>query len=147
MADWTTEFSRDFEIPGFISFLVSKKVLEDTSWHNDTMPSFSVFNYGGDNGVQLWVDHPFATRREMPEMERFGVTTTRNADQEGPGFMTDDLDMALERLFQELGKYNLGVPAGVFEWRPSDAVKESPWEDPTEYLLALKEEYLETFRR
>ena len=145
MADWTAEFSTDYEIPKFIQFLVSKKILEDSSWHNDAMPSFGVFSGAGENSVQLWVDHPFMSRREMG-MKRFAVTTTKGGDQEEAGFATDDLDEALEHLFQKLAAHINGIPPGVFEWRPKDALSEGPWEDPGEYLGELKDEYVEASR-
>lgn len=41
----------------------------DTSWHNDTCPSFSV------NGLRIFVDYADPAMREVPECERYSVHT------------------------------------------------------------------------
>lgn len=42
---------------------------EDTSWHNDACPCFTV-----REGVYVYVDFPTKEDREFPESERFTVT-------------------------------------------------------------------------
>jgi hypothetical protein len=41
---------------------------EDTSWHNDTCPSWQA-----PNGLRIFVDYADPEQREIPECERFSV--------------------------------------------------------------------------
>jgi hypothetical protein len=136
---WHAEFGPSYEVPEFLPFLARKKVLEDTSWHNDISPSFSVYREIGDrtHEVRLWVDHPFKSRREVGG-ERYVVVVNENGDQVFESH-TDDLDEAMETLFNKLSEWYRNQRVGVLEWRPVSA---SPWDDPVEYYNELKEEYL-----
>lgn len=51
---------------------------EDTSWHNDTCPSFHISDVvvtsEGNNGyIRVYVDHANEDEREVQESARFGV--------------------------------------------------------------------------
>lgn len=136
---WRHEFGVDYEVPSFLSFLAKKKVLQDTSWHNDIMPSFSLYREIGDHSdeVRLWVDHPFKSRRET-QGQRYGVVVNEDQNQVFES-NTDDLDDALAVLFNKLAEFNRGFRSGPMEWRPDN---ESIWDDPVGYLNDLKNEYL-----
>lgn len=136
---WIHEHGRAYEVPGFIEFLVEKKIIEDLSWHNDVSPSFGVSDDRTEKLVRLWVDHPFKDHRET-QGTRFAVTVEEEASQED-FFDYDDLDPALEKLFTLAAEVKLGRVPGVLEWRPETHV-ESEWEDPMYYLSELKKEYL-----
>lgn len=68
------EFPPDFTIPQCILDLG----LRDQSWHNDSCPSFLMYESGNaEDGsyeyVDLWVDHPDPAQREFPEWPRFRI--------------------------------------------------------------------------
>jgi hypothetical protein len=67
--DW--EFDRCYAVPARFKALANCHILDDTSWHNDTCPSF-----GADAetiSLRIWCDHPNPANREMPGMKRFMV--------------------------------------------------------------------------
>lgn len=140
---WDNEFGSDFEVPGFISFLVKKKIVEDLSWHNDVSPSFGVYLESNERMVRLWVDHPFKSQRET-EGYHFVVTDGAASSENDFELETDDLEKALEALFKQLAALHKGRSAGVLEWRPE--MSRDEWDDPSDYLDELKKEYLEDQR-
>lgn len=116
MPHWESVFGHDYEVPGFVRYLVQKKILEDTSYGNDTAPSFGVWDNVSDRRIIFWVDHPLNSRRHdrAPNEKRFHV-------QEGDEISasSDDLDTALEALFAALGRFHGGPKRpGPKEWRP-----------------------------
>lgn len=125
MPHWESVFGYDYEVPGFVRFLVQKKILEDISYGNDESPSFGVWDPTSDRRVVFWVDHPIGSKRQTPG-ERFRV-------QEGNKvfFSTEDLEAALVELYHALGRFHGGIKrSGPKEWRPrtSKMIKEE-WED------------------
>ena len=63
----------DSEFPSSIIDVKIPKHWEDTSWHNDTCPSFQV-DRGADNGfVRVYVDYIGEDDREFEDGARFGV--------------------------------------------------------------------------
>jgi hypothetical protein len=58
-------------IPAEILRLVRAGRLEDTSWHNNVCPSFTV---SGNTGVRLWVGEDNPADREVPGDRRFTVS-------------------------------------------------------------------------
>jgi hypothetical protein len=133
MPHWESVFGHHFEVPGFVRFLVQKKILEDISWGNDASPSFGVWDPTSDRRVVLWVDHPIKQFRENVG-ERFYVQRDEDAF-----FSSEDLEEALETLFVELGKfYAEKAPKGPKEWRPANAGPrdvEAEWKEKLTDLL------------
>lgn len=78
---WREEFPADFAVPDELSF---DPELEDTSWHNDACPSFTLtklmvaYLAEGRVDLRLWVDHPEQDRREFEQCNRYGVYDHRN---------------------------------------------------------------------
>jgi hypothetical protein len=56
------------EFPDFVMDLEIPVGWEDTSWHNDTCPSFDA----GQNRT-VWVNYPKEGDREMPDGKRFAI--------------------------------------------------------------------------
>ena len=137
---WDAEFGPYYEVPGFLPFLVRKKIVEDMSWHNDVAPSFGLYSEQGktEREIRLWVDHPFKSQREVGGT-RFWVADSVDHEPQ-TDFSTDDFEEALDKLFTLLGAYHKGMKAGVLEWRP-DNLLGSEWDDPKEYLEELKKEF------
>lgn len=135
MPHWESAFGHDFEVPGFVRFLIQKKILEDTSWGNDTAPSFGVWDPTGDRHVVLWVDHPVQRRRQDKNDKRFLIQ-----EEYEIRFSSDDLDAALEALFAALGRfYGSERPKGPKEWAPRKS--RAPSEKWKEKLPELIHEY------
>lgn len=109
---WESEQGLVYEVPKFVLFLVKKGILQDSSWHNNTAPSFGVYDEKTDKSVVLWTDHPIKDRRENMGA-RFMVQVGDEMEAE-----VDDLQTALERLFKELQKFYGPVRQGPKEWSP-----------------------------
>jgi hypothetical protein len=102
---WKDEFPLDYEIPGLIEFMVKEGVLQDISWHNDVMPSFSVPDpKREDYGVRLWVDHPVAFERETGG-RRFGVVKGPYGSENDFEYDTDDLEDAINAFLRQANAY------------------------------------------
>lgn len=115
MPGWRAEFPGGFEVPGFIEYLVRKKLLLDMSWHNDTMPSFGLMGIrpgrkhwdprtpmsqqDPELDIRLWVDHPFKEYREVGG-KRFSVMVGEYGTAPEDSEEFDELDAALAQLFQ-----------------------------------------------
>jgi len=140
---WDGEFGPFYEVPGFLPFLVKKKIVEDMSWQNDVAPSFGIHSEKDQREVRLWVDHPFKSRREVGGT-RFWVTEYIDGEMYSE-FTSDDFEEALENLFGRLSALHKGMKSGVLEWRP-DNLLGSEWDDPKEYLEELTEKYLKEGR-
>lgn len=137
MPHWESVFGHHFEVPGFVRFLVQKKILEDASWGNDTSPSFGVWDPTSDRRVVLWVDHPIKRFRENLS-QRFHI----QRGEDDIVTSSDDLEEALESLFLELGKFHASrAPKGPKEWRPKGAGPEETVEEWKEKLPELLDEY------
>lgn len=110
MADRTveSEFGGRYEIPGFITWLVKNRYLQDMSWHNDVAPSFGVTGVirgtrerpqGYSEGeTRIFVEHPMKSFREYRGKRFLVMTSVDNSDQENWEF--DELEDALEKLFE-----------------------------------------------
>lgn len=71
---WKTEFGADYEPPREILW---NPALKDTSWHNDTCPSFVPY---ADDSVQLFVQPRDSALRETYAETRFIVLHTHTDD-------------------------------------------------------------------
>jgi hypothetical protein len=97
--NWINQFGAAYAVP--VEITKHPRLLHDTSWGNDTTPSFHFPSGGG--GIRLWVDHPNPEEREVPENKRFGAALYTLDDGEigeyvRDLFETDDLALALEYL-------------------------------------------------
>ena len=137
MKPWEQEHGRGFDVPSAIEHLVSRKVFIDTSWHNDTAPSFCISDPKNEEyGIRLWVDHPLKSLREM-EGQRFGVTLGEFGTEADDEISTDELEEALVQ---------------VFEWA-KDArfdgteIRKQPWWDDEAAPFELMQEFIEHWTR
>ncbi len=121
-----------FEIPGFIISLVEKNLLRDLSHKDDVAPSFGFYDPLSGVEVRLWVDHPIQSLRET-EGSRFAVTVG-SAGQVDDSWDFNELEVALDKLFEEISTVRERTPAAPFG-------HEDPWADPNYYLRTLQEEY------
>jgi hypothetical protein len=64
MRSHLTEFPT-YDIPEPVLALVREGILVDTSWHNDSAPSFECHRQDG-YGFRLWVEHQDEDQREIP---------------------------------------------------------------------------------
>lgn len=104
MGNWKKEHGESWEVPRFIQWLVSQKVIDDHSWHNDSDPSFGIYDEDGSNGVVLWVAHPMESRREG-STKRFAVQTVKDGEPQYNGQKeTDSLEVAVQELFDRIAK-------------------------------------------
>jgi hypothetical protein len=104
---WKTEHGEDFEVPGIIDFMVKKEILEDASWHNDTMPRFEVRDpKDEESGVFLWVDHPIGSERETGrEGKRYMIQAGEFSSDMEFELETDDLEEALTAVLRLSAKH------------------------------------------
>jgi hypothetical protein len=117
MPHWESVFGTDYEVPLFVRYLVQQKILQDTSYGNDLMPSFGIWDPASDRRVVLWVEHPMSRRRKnmAPTDGRFAVQ-----DGDEVVFSSESLDLALESLFAALERFHRGARrAGPKEWHPA----------------------------
>lgn len=93
-----TEFP-EIEVPAELLALVAAGQLEDTSWHNDVCPSFTLAADGAAT-TTLWVDYPDPADRELGEigMKRFTVTRGEYGGEMPTLFASDDLPELLAYL-------------------------------------------------
>ncbi|MCK5088851.1 MAG: hypothetical protein KAI41_08805 [Hyphomicrobiaceae bacterium] len=78
--------------------------LVDTSWGNDTAPSFAYYPDGddeADESFRLYIDAFKQEDREDPSLERFGFTVPDGAMTD---FSTTDFDLILEAVNEQLAK-------------------------------------------
>ncbi len=77
--------------------------LVDTSWGNDTAPSFAfqTDEDTGDEAFRVYIDAFKAADREDPELERFGFTVTDGINTD---FGTNDFALILEAVKEQLAK-------------------------------------------
>jgi len=110
MRNWAAEHGWSYEVPGLIDYMVDKKMLEDVSWHNDTMPRFQIADPDDEeSGITIWVDHPVGSMREAgPEAPRFMVHAGQLMSDPDEDFETDDLEKALTTAFEFAEKHITG---------------------------------------
>lgn len=72
LPQWIQAFGQAYEVPPFFT---DERRLADTSWSNDSCPSFTHANLA-QYAVHLifWCDHPVHEARDNPEGERFTCT-------------------------------------------------------------------------
>lgn len=73
----------------------------DTSWHNDTSPSFQVATGPMGEPVQIWIDHPDRAQREVPGIARFLLTRRGPDDDMEEIHAGEDWNDALEHASRE----------------------------------------------
>ena len=61
----------------------------DTSWHNDTCPSF-FRDLSGGNALRLWVDYRTKSLSETPDGPRFGLSLITPDDENGKMLYSSD---------------------------------------------------------
>lgn len=141
-----SEFGPHYEIPGFISFLVKNRYLNDMSWHNDANPSFGVDGIvkGTRNRpegyetseTRVFVAHPIASWREGNGKRFIVAHSTSGGDWEDWQF--DELEEMMEKLFEQIiahwDDYE-SIP-GVWSLLLDDSD-----EDPGEALAILLKKY------
>lgn len=148
MRTWQTEFGEWYDVPKFIDFLVAKDVIEDHSWHNDAYPSFGIFDEDGEYGVRMFVGHPLKDFREDPNDKRFMVIAGPSGEEPDHFDPFDDLQLAVEKLFERIHDFKAGTAHGVKEWRPGGApIVPEPWDEPGDYLKELLVEFHENEKR
>lgn len=116
---WGAEHGAGYDVPEAVTSLVLSGEAEDTSWHNDTCPSFTwPAKADGDAlpAVVLWVEHPNPERREYEGGRRFAVHIhTEDRGEARVIHETDDAEDAA-RLFRVAVAELRGAQAG--EVRP-----------------------------
>lgn len=70
---------------------------EDTSWHNDACPSFTVAN------VQVMIDYEVPELRETPELKRFSAFTFDDEGYTENFILTDSWDELLAAVAGKVG--------------------------------------------
>ena len=83
---WIAEFDESYGVPDCIA---QAEGLRDTSWHNNTCPSFDVSLGHLEHSLCIWVEHPEIEQRENP--------------YSGPRFMIE---------FADYGKFGDDAPFG-----------------------------------
>ena len=104
---WLTEFGPDYDIPDEVLMLEG---IEDHSWHNDTSPSFGIYD-GLGTFLRIWVEHPDPARREYgTEAPRFGVMLSDDDDHDRCNgemvYMGDDVRAAVRAFMETLPEYH-----------------------------------------
>ena len=149
MADRTveSEFGSQYEIPGFITWLVKNRYLEDMSWHNDACPSFGVTGVirgtrenpqGYSTGeTRVFVEHPWQSMRQIPG-KRFNVSHVTSAGDDYEGEEFNELEEAMEKLFETIVEHwdDYETTPGVWSLLLDDAGG-----DAREALYILKKKY------
>lgn len=87
-----------YTVPHWVQILVDRGILHDTSWHNDTMPTFEPDEE--NSGVRLWIDHVNPDEREC-QTARFGLTIADMCgDNSETAYEGDDAGILSEVLFK-----------------------------------------------
>ncbi len=133
---WEAEHGKSYDVPAIIDRLVSKKILEDHSWHNDTAPSFMILDpKNEDYGLRIWVDHPLKSMRESSWNGRFALQEGVFSSESDFDFETDDLEELLLKLFERVSAdryehtpirkqdwFMVGDPEQTMKWFVEDFV-------------------------
>lgn len=99
LPQWRAEFGPEFDVPATIT-----DALHDTSWHNDTAPSFTVKNASTAKAyAALFADHPDVTERELSDemgedVARYRVFIDGTLNDFGTIWAGDDAAEAVKRL-------------------------------------------------
>ena len=105
MPNWVWEFDATYDVPDAITQMEG---IEDHSWHNDTSPSFGLYDDRG-TFLRLWVEHPDPYRREFgPDQPRFGVFLHDDDDGGAVGetWQGEDLHEAIRAFMVMLPEYH-----------------------------------------
>lgn len=134
---WQRELGSEFDVPSLVETLVRMGVMEDSSWHNDSAPSFTIVDpTAEDRGIRLWVGHPIKYMREGEE-QRFGVQLGELSSEPEQDFATDELEEALTKLFEY-------AKDPRFE---GTAIRKQLWWDDTAEGSELLHEFLMSLRK
>lgn len=100
LPQWRAEFGPEFDVPATIT-----DALHDTSWHNDTAPSFTVKNASTAKAyAALFADHPDVTERELSDemgedAARYRVFIDGTLNDFGTLWAGDDAGEAVKQLW------------------------------------------------
>jgi len=97
---WINEFDESYAMPPEIQELITEKLAEDVSWHNDVCPSVGVFQWNGEDLLRLFFEHPDPARREVPGHGRFGLSWWDGEGRFINSMETDDVHEVV-RLYRE----------------------------------------------
>ena len=106
------EFGRSYRIPKAILKMVNTGELVDTSWHNDSCPTFTT-PLTPVGSVSLWVNHPNPRTRQIeyhadaddaPHIERYGVGVNGTCGDIVWDMPTDDLRTAIRVLREKVAE-------------------------------------------
>jgi hypothetical protein len=91
--------------------------IEDYSWHNDTCPSFGLYDDLGTH-LRIYVEHPDPDKREYgPDAERFCVMFSDDDDHDRCNgvvlCMTNDVSAAVRAFMEGLPEYHATTRAKV----------------------------------
>jgi len=78
---WQEEHG-DAQLPEWVDMLVDAGLLIDTSWHNDSCPSFQIRSGGIMDASTLWIDYPLPEQREN-DGPRFYICPPYDDEQAG----------------------------------------------------------------
>lgn len=95
---WKKEFGPEFHPePAMLSHFARHSDVVDTSWHNDTCPSFELPGRTPDETVRIWINPENPENREYPDMPRYGVVTysDRNGWEERTRYEGDNMYFAI----------------------------------------------------
>lgn len=108
---WQGEFDASFDVPAAIRNLVDADFLTDESWHNDVMPSFSIWGVT-EPDLRIWVDHPDTKEREMgPGGKRFLVVECLpDSTEHARHLETDDVEEAIATIIAWYNEHNPETP-------------------------------------
>lgn len=132
---WQREHGSEYDVPSLVETLVHMGIMEDSSWHNETAPSFTIVDpTSEERGIRLWVDHPLVSMREG---ERFGVQLGEFSSESEQEIGTDELEEALIKVFDFARDPR-------FE---GAAIRKQPWWDDTAEGSELFHEFLLSLRK
>ena len=78
---WQEEHG-DAQLPEWVDTLVDAGLLIDTSWHNDSCPSFQIRSDGIMDASTLWIDYPMPEERDCGG-SRFFICPPDDDEQAG----------------------------------------------------------------
>lgn len=95
----------DYDVPKTVEKLVNAGVLKDKTWKEDIVPHFEAILSDGSELV-LWVDHPYASRRALPDGPRYGLEIYRKGRNPETLFESNELQetlTAFKGILEDLG--------------------------------------------
>jgi hypothetical protein len=86
---------------------------EDMSWRNDVSPSFRAYTRNDGHCIRVWIDLPDPDERELC-VKRYAAgwcDAEGSADTDHPFIESDDWDLVLSAVLEEMRKSGVGVPS------------------------------------